>query len=244
MNTIKNNLYLTPTVVEVDANNIVDELNGIFGIRVFDNLEYAKEFCKGKFLTRTLSFYANLQETDPRYDPAEGFFEQIVKVDINKSSQEIPSIFNINKLTFFTDIAKNNGFDLKDKLLFIEHKSDTQALCTYAWPSNQINTLDKSVVANMLAKGNFAVLYKIPDLAKNIIEKCQDFLTAGFVLYNDNYSKHPFIKSSKYKQEHEFRFLFLTKEAQSFRQTNALPWYKLYDIKSGNLIGSSNDIDE
>ena len=199
-----------------ESDEDMEILNGVIGFKFFKKEHYADDFIKGKFRTRPMNWYAQLENKgEPYYDPEEGMCSYLQKIDITKEYQVFKHIDG-KEFIFFTGKAEQEankrGETLKGHLLHYEASLSTHVFCFTWCYYNDIRSMfnDGKAISELKQFGNYVVWFSVKDFFKNCLEdtKCQ-LMGGGPVMYSDTLSHHYLIKKKEFENQHEFRVMFL-----------------------------------
>lgn len=195
--------------------------NGLVGFKFFDREEYAREFLQGRFITRPADYYSREENSkNPSYDPEEGFVSYIAEIDTSQPHQIFHHLDGKNYV-FMGELAKEalkkDNKDINDYLLCYKAPLSNHIFC-FAWCYyNDVENIfsNEDVLKELKTFGNYVVRFSV----KEFFKKCSDeqgyrLLGGGPVFYSDSLSNHFLIKKERYKNQHEFRFLYLDSDPE------------------------------
>lgn len=209
--------------LEFDHKNdeTMKQFDSIVGFKFFKKECYADDFTKGKFRTMPMDWYAKLENKDqPYYDPEEGMCSYLQKIDIKKEYQVFEHMDG-KKLIFFTGKAERDankqGETLRGRLLQYDAPLSNHIFCfTWCYYKDIDATFkDGKAISELKQFGNYVVWFSVKDLFKNCSKdtKCQ-FIGGGPVVYSNTLSNHYLIKREEFKNQHEFRLIFLESQSE------------------------------
>lgn len=190
--------------------------NGLIGFRAFDKEKYADDFIKGKFRTMPINWYSKIESLDDhRCDPEEGLCTYIKKIDLNKKYQIFKHLDG-KEFVFFTQEAEKylnqRGETLKDSFLEYKVPLSNHILCfSWCYYENLDEVFkDGKVLRELKRLGDYIIWFPIKEL---FVKCCQDkkykLFCCSDIKYNDSLSNHFLVKKEIYKNQREFRFMFM-----------------------------------
>lgn len=202
--------------IDCENNEELEIFDNAIGFKFFKEERYANDFINGKFQTKPMDWYARLENKGkPYYDSKEGMCSYLQKIDTTKEYQTFKHIDG-KELIFFTKKAEQEankqGKTLNGCILQYEAPLSNHIFCfTWCYYDDIEATFgDGKAISELEQFGHYIVWFLIKDLFRSCSKdtKCQ-FLGGGSVVYSDTLSKHYLIKKEKFKNQHEFRLMFL-----------------------------------
>lgn len=180
-------------------------------LKFFDKKEHLEDFLRGTFRITNPIRYRDKEYTE-LWDKSEGRIFEIFKIE-GKESQKL-NLWDGSQLIFFTDSAIKNGHNIKDgDDLSIEKDSKINVFCcTFVTDDIKEEDIEK-LFSYYKSKGKkycaaFNIYFLLKEISKNYL------ISAGEVIY-DNFKKpNPFVKTTDFSIENEYRIAFLNIEEE------------------------------
>lgn len=190
-------------------------------LKFFDNKEYLEDFLRGKFKITKPVKYRNKEYTT-LWDESEGRIFESFKID-GEGEQKI-NFWDGSTLSFFADVAIKDGYKInREDTLITEKDAEINVFCCSFITEDMKEEDVARLFSHYESKGKkycaaFNIYFLLKEVSKNHL------ISAGEVVY-DNFKKpNPFVKTTNFSIENEYRIAFLnTKEDYNFICLDNLP---------------------
>lgn len=190
-------------------------------LKFFDKKEYLEDFLRGKFKITNPIKYRNKEYTE-LWDESEGRIFESFKIS-GESEQKI-NFWDRSTLTFFIDAAIRDGYKIsKGDTLITEKDSEINVFCCSFVTEDMKEEDIEKLFSHYKSKGKkycaaFNIYFLLKEISKNHL------ISAGEIIYDDFKKPNPFVKTTNFSIENEYRIAFLnTKEDYNFIYLNNLP---------------------
>lgn len=171
-------------------------------IRAFETKKWAEQFINGEVFIKPISTYTTLPESDQRRDVSEGGLDYFTHVDMTKPIQTINQIDG-TQAVILTERAMKEGYLHPDDYCHIHTTAKLHQLSVGLFDG----IMTEAMKSRYRGFGNYWVVGEYSELISNLAEV--DAWLGGYkVFYSDDYSGF-WCKSLEYKQEQEFKSLFI-----------------------------------